>query len=64
MAEIASRLHVRGSIHNTDGYDLTENMNVLLTKHYKKTTEFHEYHHPNDTTVGVNNSKGKLIEIC
>lgn len=47
-----------------DGHVVTDNMKLLVKKHFRKETPFAEYHNPHDRTVGSNSAKGELVEIC
>ena len=46
-----------------DGVIITDNMKILVKKHFKKVTPFAEYHNVHDRTVGSNSSKGELVEL-
>lgn len=48
----------------SDGVDITGNMRKLVRKHFGKAAPFAEYHNPRSKTVGVNNGKGEMIELC
>lgn len=51
-------------IKTKDGHVITDNMKLLVKKHFNKNTPFAEYYNPYDRTVGSNSAKGELVEIC
>lgn len=61
---ISSQLSAHKRIKAKDGVDITDNMKQLVRKHYKKPIPLAEYHNPRNKTIGRNNRKGELVELC